>query len=426
MAKSPKDFEKGLEQLLPFLEKEQWEECIHACTKFLELAEKDASVHPAVKSAGHRIRGVAYSRLRAYESARDDFHTALKLTPNDANVYNNRGTFYYGRGDIDLAIADFEKALGLDPNLAEAYNNRGLAYEKKGDFDHASADFSTAVELDDNFAKAYNNRGLAYVEKEDFDHAIADFTRALQIQPDDFDFRKNRADAYSGNGDYDSAVADCDDLLKKDPGNKIAMRTRDFAIAEEASESTKERYERRLKWEREQINKESLQYRADFLEREEYKSRHKNLPKEAEKIDGKIRRRFFALQCYAALVFVLVAVAIAYTFLEKVDIWPIFPFITVAGLCAFPLIWNIRTLKQEKSRLLALSEDAYTKGILANLINMNLDDLPHRKELLHKFFDHHAEHGSAQLIIDLEKNGKPDNDPTNILVQQLKDNPPGK
>jgi tetratricopeptide (TPR) repeat protein len=41
-----------------------------------------------------------------------------------------------GTEDVDQAITDYTQALRLDPNYAEAYNNRGVAYKGKGEYDN--------------------------------------------------------------------------------------------------------------------------------------------------------------------------------------------------------------------------------------------------------------------------------------------------
>ncbi|MFM8923710.1 MAG: tetratricopeptide repeat protein, partial [Microcystis panniformis] len=45
------------------------------------------------------------------------------------------------------AIADFNQAIRLNPNLAGAYGNRGLAYGKLGESQKAIADLRKAVTL---------------------------------------------------------------------------------------------------------------------------------------------------------------------------------------------------------------------------------------------------------------------------------------
>src|SRR5882757_6584281 len=60
------------------------------------------------------------------------------------------------------AIAYYNETIRLDPNYAPAYNNRGNAWGDKGDTDRAIADYSEAIRLDPKFVPAYNNRGSAW------------------------------------------------------------------------------------------------------------------------------------------------------------------------------------------------------------------------------------------------------------------------
>ena len=47
----------------------------------------------------------------------------------------------------DGAIADYNQAIKINPNYALAYNNRGNIKRTKGDIDGAIADFDRAIKL---------------------------------------------------------------------------------------------------------------------------------------------------------------------------------------------------------------------------------------------------------------------------------------
>jgi len=49
--------------------------------------------------------------------------------------------------DDDRGIADYDQAIRLDPNDALSYNNRGQAHLSKGHREQAIADFRKALEL---------------------------------------------------------------------------------------------------------------------------------------------------------------------------------------------------------------------------------------------------------------------------------------
>ena len=84
------------------------------------------------------------------EDAIKDYSTALRLKPDDAATYNNRGLAYDRSGDHQKAIADFSKAIHLAPDLSYAYYNRGLAYEVTDEPLRAIADYKKSYDLNPN------------------------------------------------------------------------------------------------------------------------------------------------------------------------------------------------------------------------------------------------------------------------------------
>ena len=58
----------------------------------------------------------------------DELNEAIRLNPQFAEAYYNRGIAYYDLGQHERAIEDFDEAVRLNPQDAEAYYNRGNAY----------------------------------------------------------------------------------------------------------------------------------------------------------------------------------------------------------------------------------------------------------------------------------------------------------
>ena len=71
----------------------------------------------------------------------------MKLAPKAAVVFEGRGCVHLRLPEIDMAIADFTQAIRIDPDFAVAYRNRGHAYEKQGDLTKAKSDFESAKRL---------------------------------------------------------------------------------------------------------------------------------------------------------------------------------------------------------------------------------------------------------------------------------------
>ena len=316
------------------------------------------------------------------------------------------------------------------PNILKAviYSNLGFAHLKKGEYDTALHNYGISMALNPNSSSIYNRRGVAYFHKKEYGHAVLEHSKGLKIDSKDSSAFVNLGNAYFGSEKFDSAVSSYEEALKLDPTNLDAIHHRELTIslkeARKEQEQIRQQYQEKLEQQTEQLkedlNKIIDKYEVNLLRNEEYDDQHDAFEKKAKDANANVEKGFSRLKWGAAFAFVVTAGVVIYMLWQKPSMLAILPVITAAGVCSFPFIWQIRTQKQENARWLALSKDAYTKGIMANLINANPDPAV-RKELLHKFFDYHAEHGSAQLIIDLENKTKSDGAAANIPFKQLKD-----
>ncbi|HIA19543.1 MAG TPA: tetratricopeptide repeat protein, partial [Planctomycetaceae bacterium] len=145
------------------------------------------------------------------------YNEAIRIDPDDADAYNNRGIAYINMGEVSRAIADYNEAIRINPDYALAYYNRGHAYGEKKEYDKAIADYSDAIRINPDYAAAYNNRGSAYYKVGDVDKAIADYTEAIRINPDYAAAYVNRGIAYRNVGKVSRSIADYTKAIRLDP-----------------------------------------------------------------------------------------------------------------------------------------------------------------------------------------------------------------
>ena len=81
------------------------------------------------------------------EKALSAYDTAIRLQPDYAEVYNNRGNIKSGLGSHDAALDDYNEAIRLNPNFLNAYINRGIVQLGLNNTDEARADIQKALEL---------------------------------------------------------------------------------------------------------------------------------------------------------------------------------------------------------------------------------------------------------------------------------------
>lgn len=133
--------------------------------------------------------------------------------PLIAFAYEGRGRIAMRHGNHRDAIADFDQAIRLDPNRASLFRDRGLAHKENGELDLAIADDDEAIALAPNLAAPYYERGLALVAKGDLDLAVLSFNTAIRLAPDHADARLNRGLALLAQGRPEEARADFEAVL---------------------------------------------------------------------------------------------------------------------------------------------------------------------------------------------------------------------
>ena len=115
------------------------------------------------------------------EKALSAYDTAIRLQPDYAEVYNNRGNIKNRLEHPDDALADYDTAIRLNPHFAEAYYNRGIQKVLCEEFDAAIVDFAEAIRLNSDYTEAYAHRGIAKAELGHIDEARSDLQTALGL-----------------------------------------------------------------------------------------------------------------------------------------------------------------------------------------------------------------------------------------------------
>jgi tetratricopeptide (TPR) repeat protein len=169
----------------------QYEDAERLLTESLD----EAKLSPAIQVSAFDYRGVARWRLHKLHEAVDDFNAALKLAPDDAALYNNRGNVLLELHNSAEAAKDFGQAIALAPTYGPAYNNRGNARFFLGDNAGAIADFTKAVALMPTSPIPFNGRGKVQLALKRPAAALRDFSRAIAISSRYGQAYANRAQA---------------------------------------------------------------------------------------------------------------------------------------------------------------------------------------------------------------------------------------
>jgi tetratricopeptide (TPR) repeat protein len=171
-------------------------------------------------------RGVARREMGDIEGAIEDYNEAIRLKPDHASAFNNRGIVRCDKGDPEGAIQDFDEAIRLLPDAAAAFNNRGATLRIKGIYEGALKDCNEAIRLKPDFAEAFYNRGITRVAMGDFEGALKDFNEAIRFKPDNAEAFDTRGTVRYAMGDFDSAIKDCNEAIRLNPDRGEAFHIR--------------------------------------------------------------------------------------------------------------------------------------------------------------------------------------------------------
>ncbi|MEQ1754729.1 MAG: tetratricopeptide repeat protein [Micropepsaceae bacterium] len=179
-----------------------------------------------------------FKRAKAYDfsgSDRDraieDYGQAIKLKPDHAEAYFNRGTLYFLAAQYNQAIADLDRAIRLRPGQVLYFSYRGQARHAKGQWAAAISDFDHAIKLQPKSAETFVNRARSFIAKGDYHRAIADCDQAIKLSPENgvTASYNTRGDAYFLLGDWRNAISDYDRAVKLWPEYPVALYGRGAA-----------------------------------------------------------------------------------------------------------------------------------------------------------------------------------------------------
>ena len=106
------------------------------------------------------------------------YDEAIRLKPDDAAAYNNKGVALSALGRKEEAIECYDEAIRLKPDNAAAYNNKGNALSALGRKEEAIACYDEAIKRKPDDATAYNNKGNALSDLGRYSKAAECFHKA--------------------------------------------------------------------------------------------------------------------------------------------------------------------------------------------------------------------------------------------------------
>lgn len=130
-------------------------------------------------------RGVTLLDLERNGEALCSFEEATRHKPDLAKAWYNRGVTLLRLKQYEKALSSFEEALRFKPDNALAWVGKGFALLSLGRYKEALPCFDKGVELEPENAWAWHGKGAVLLKLERRGKALFSFERALKLNPED-------------------------------------------------------------------------------------------------------------------------------------------------------------------------------------------------------------------------------------------------
>ncbi len=123
-----------------------------------------------------------YALKHDYDSCIEYYNEAIKLYPNNADLYSYRGKIYYYKNDLDRAIEDYNRAIARWAMNAYFYYERCAIFMKQKNWDRVKADI---IHLKELFKENTLRKKLAEYAEEEGIKLPGDIRRLLEEANED-------------------------------------------------------------------------------------------------------------------------------------------------------------------------------------------------------------------------------------------------
>jgi tetratricopeptide (TPR) repeat protein len=177
------------------------------------------------------VEGYVYAHTGHPREAEDAYTRSIKIDPNDATAYMNRG---YSRNDLreaSRAIQDFEAALKLRPNYGEAHLGLAFADLQLRRAKPALREADLAAKLIPDTASIHLARAEAYRQQAQFKHAESEYQAAMKLAPNDVQVHLALAEAQYRLHRYEDSLATLKSAVGLSSSNSIVYAEMSRAYA---------------------------------------------------------------------------------------------------------------------------------------------------------------------------------------------------
>lgn len=160
-------------------------------------------------------KGIALTAKGKFKEATNEFDNAIKINPQDANVWYMKASVLEKQGKFKEAIKAYDEAIKINPQDANVWYMKAQNLFLRGKSDEAIKAYDKVVEIDPQSAKAWYKKGVILGGRGKNDEAIKAYDKVVEIDPQSAEAWYNKSwclRALGKNTDADAAYAKAKEL----------------------------------------------------------------------------------------------------------------------------------------------------------------------------------------------------------------------
>ena len=190
---------------------ERFDEAVDHYLEALRIKPQDPEVYINL--------GNAMLRQEKTDQAISYYREALRINPSYVAAHNDLGNLLLQQNKVQQAIYHYTAALRLEPGSADSHYNLAIGFDKQGKIAEAVRHYAEALRINPGLADAHYNLGVAFQKQGRLKDAITHFQQALRIQPDFTQALSNLAFVYAADKQYAKALRTFKKTAELQPDN---------------------------------------------------------------------------------------------------------------------------------------------------------------------------------------------------------------
>ena len=152
-----------------------------------------------------------------FKKALKDVDNLINDFPDEALLFNIKGSCLKALGKLNHAVKSYEKAINIKSDYYEAYNNLGLTFHELKQYNDAVSSYEKALTISHDFAQAFNNLGNVLKELGRPNEALMSYEKAIAKKPNYVEALYNIGNIFKEQGQSENAIKKYEQALAIDP-----------------------------------------------------------------------------------------------------------------------------------------------------------------------------------------------------------------